>query len=140
MDTLEFRQKFKLYLDDHERYRKFLALINRNKENRLLFWQERLIEKFCEKYSINLPDFSYLKQVFAICEIHETPLEQGKVKVFRGHLDYSRKYEKACIENFPNSYLSEINGPKECHGMYIDIYFCPSCREAQKVWTQKNVL
>lgn len=138
MNPSEFREKFKIYLDDVDRYRKFVRLLNRGKENRLLYWQEKVMNSFCEKYTIEFPSSEHLKVIFAICELHNEPLKHGTVKVFAGHIDYSREYDNACAEKFPNSYMSEINGPKELYGKYIDINFCSACREAEKQWKQKN--
>ena len=138
MSETEYREKFREFLNDDVRYRKFIVTINRTKDDRLLFWQERVIEKFCQQYSIASHSFIDLRRIFNICEVHGAPLENGKVKVFRGHIDYSQDYERACAELFPNSHLSEVNGPKEMQGKYYNIRFCQACREAQQQWGQQN--
>ena len=138
MKSAEFRENFKAFLDDDNRYRRFLTLINHGKEKRLLFWQEQVLEKFCKASLIDVPNFEYIQTIFAICEVHYVPLERGKVKVFRGHVDYSDEYNRVSIESFPNSHLSEINGPAELYGKFIDVLFCPSCRDAEKSWEQEN--
>ncbi len=138
MNESEFREKFREFLNDEDRYKKFVATINRDKDNRLLFWQERTIEKFCQQYSLDIPSFNGLRGIFDICELHGSRLENGKVKVFCGHVDYSKDYTKACAELFPNSHLSEVNGPEEMQGKYYNIRFCQTCREAQQKWSKKN--
>lgn len=137
MKAEEFREKFIEFMADSDRYKTFVVLIN--KRGRLLFWQERVLEKFCGNNELEVPSFSSLQEIFGVCELHGVPLEQGTVKIFRGHVDYSREYTKACLDRFPNSYLSEVNGPEELHGKYIPVRICPVCRKAENAWKDKSV-
>lgn len=134
MNNVEYREKFRSFLADDARYCKFVEVINRGRDARLFFWQERAIEKFCAEYSLLIPSYEELREIFDICELHGNTLEHGMVSVFHGHVDYSREYTKACQELFPNSYLSEVNGPKEMYGKNIEIRFCQACRDAENRW------
>ncbi|MBU6952488.1 hypothetical protein [Hahella sp. HN01] len=113
MNAIEFRENFREFLKNDERYKKFVAIINRGRDSRLLFWQERAIEQFCEKHALEIPSFEVLQEIFSVCELHGNTLEHGKAKVFCGHIDYSPDYIKACAKLFPNSYMSSVNGPEE---------------------------
>jgi hypothetical protein len=134
MNSAEYRAKFKEFLGDEDRYKKFVATVNRGREGRLLFWQERAVERFCSSNVIPVSSYEDLRELFAVCELHGNKLENGTVKVFKGHVDYSQEYNKACQELFPNSYMSDINGPQEMWGKYLEIRYCQACRDAEHQW------
>ncbi len=134
MNNIDFRDNFKAFLAGEVRYKKLLATVNRTRDGRLLFWQERAIEKFCETHSISVPDVGQLFEIFGICEVHGNRLEMSSVKVFSGEIDYSRTYSKAREEFFPNSYLNEINGPYDMWGEFIEVRVCQACHKAEVQW------
>ncbi|WP_041598566.1 hypothetical protein [Hahella chejuensis] len=138
MNAIEFRESFRKFLKNDERYKKFIAIINRGREERLLFWQEHAVEQFCDKHALDIPSFDVLQEILCVCELHGNTLEDGKVKVFCGHVDYSPDYKQACAKLFPNSYISAVNGPEEMYGEYSDIRFCKACREAEQQWRDEH--
>ncbi|MDO6526760.1 hypothetical protein Q4519_13800 [Motilimonas sp. 1_MG-2023] len=138
MDREEFRKRFYDYLGDSVRYRKFVAQLNKSTKNRLAYWQQKNVVTFSNEHGLEVPEFFELRDIFNVCEVHGDELLEGLVKVFRGHVDYSREYEQATIAYFPNSYMNEINGPTELHGKSIAIKYCPACRVACEEWQREN--
>ncbi len=138
MNQTEFRNYFRDFLDNEERFQIFISSVNKSVNGELKFWQEQLVTKFCDKYTISEPTFSELREIFGICEVLGSELKPGKVKVFNGEIDYSPLYVKTCAILFPNCYSSEVNGPIELHGKLIDIRYCQQCREAEQKWRDAN--
>ena len=137
MKKEEYRKLFLEYLDDEVRYGKFVAQINSRQKNRLAYWQEKEIENFSEKHSLQVLSYDELLDIFSICEVHGDELQDGVVRVFNGHIDYSPAYGESASKLFPNSYLDEINGPRELYGKDAPVRFCPSCRKARNEWIDK---
>ena len=139
MNETEFRDQFAVFLNDTGLFKKFVATINRNGKNRLLFWQESSLQKFCSERQIETPSFSELSKIFRICEIHSIRLEKGAREVFGGEIDYSPEFTKAAESLFPYSNSSLLSGTAELHGQKQESWFCAECRQAEKVWRARGI-
>lgn len=134
MNNREFRRQFAAFLDDESCYKKFVSTINRGRTNRLLYWQESCLEKFCSANQIEPPCFNEISEIFRVCEIHGETLRKGTQGIFDGEIDYCPTFTKAAELLFPYTNSRLLNGKIEQYGQKVESWYCDVCVEAEKKW------
>jgi hypothetical protein len=99
---------------------------------RLLFWQERLLEELCYDLSIPKPKVEEVYSIFNRCPIHNVELKQDTVLIINGNgykPSFSLKEDKKLFP-LANSVairdLDRFNYPES-----IKVLYCSNCRQEQ---------
>jgi hypothetical protein len=113
------------------RFRKFvLAGVG----SRMLYWQEREIERFREanpRLEFNLSD---LEMALQFCPLHLLDLLPCSVDVFRGHLNWSQDYLNAMRSCFPFAPLDPVMVGEDFLGSRLNTFYCPECKKLAGEW------
>jgi hypothetical protein len=128
MTPEELRAKFLAFCGP-SRFRKFASSLYRQSDNssqfkRLLFWQERLWERFALACPTAPTDVQEIGSCLEWCDLHETPLVAGP-----GHQPIDLRYSKLC------EVAKESKFP---HGYGWLGHHCPACRDACIAWINAN--
>jgi hypothetical protein len=120
-----------------DRYRKFIQQGFRH--GRLRFWQAREWERFVSAHPESAVSEEELAIALRVCHLHGDELQPDTTGVFRGCRDFAQSYIEARNRLFPNAALDEFSTEGlpfdyDC----VDVWFCPSCREAAEAWRARR--
>lgn len=74
------------------------------------------------------------------CEVHNRPLQFGVARIVYGLLAPDEAYFTDQRSLFPHSNTWVGGGCITMSDDYIEVWFCPACREAEDIWNQVKKL
>jgi len=135
MNKKSIRLDLKSFVDDEDRYRRFVRQIRTDKKGRLKFWQEQLVNDFSNSEFGYELSYSELRDTFNICEIHDIEMMTQAVKVSIRHVDVFHEDSEKAPNLHPNYLPDLINGTQDMQGKKFDIEFCPECNRLYRKWS-----
>jgi hypothetical protein len=132
-DPSTIRELLRRFLGDMQ-YRKFVANVPRTHEGtRLLFWQERELEKFQAASPSIQMTFSDVVAIFRICQLHGCELRQTRIPVVKGCVDFVPEFWESRNRDYPNAPLPFISTEgRDMNEADVSIWCCPKCEEIQR--------
>jgi len=130
VDPATLRERFRGYLGDDARFRRFIASCNdRAGERRLLaWWQEQLWRAFTQAHPeyLNL-DERAISAAFHVCYVHFTPLHRVRIPGRRGRCiaDVHAVEDGHLVA--PYAVPDTVDSRPDPDATYIEVYRCDEC-------------
>ena len=83
----ELRNRFRAFVNDEARFRKFIESCNETarQRGRLTFWQQELWNSFVDSNAeFATFEFSAIVDAFYVCHVHLTPLRRARIPIRKG--------------------------------------------------------
>lgn len=124
------RSRFRDFVEDEGRFRKFIETCNRSarERGRLSFWQQELWDRFTRL----VPEYATLDlttvlNAFYVCHVHLVPLHRASIPIRKGLW---------CVDKAPNddqgdpppySLQAALDSPAWGDSTHIDVDHCDEC-------------
>jgi hypothetical protein len=134
VEVAAVRQAFRSFVGD-EPFRRFVRALNIGRQDRLLYWQERLWQRFASAHpAMDLPAGS-IRWFFRFCEVHGCELERDVIPIVYGLFRFPPEYIEAGDRQFP--YARTVACIDDCfrdERTEMEVDYCPACRRAEASW------
>lgn len=133
----ELRHQFRAFVNDDERFRKFIKSCNETarERGRLRFWQQELWESFTDSNTkfANL-EISAVVNAFRVCHVHVTPLRRAEVPIRKGLWGETRtaEVEAQICRDAPYSLPYALDSTAWGDATHITIDHCDECLVKRK--------
>ena len=130
------RIAFKSFLGD-ELYNTFIEK-GYDRHGELRYWQQKEWERFIAVH----PEFAIspgdLALAFRVCHLHGIELLRDSSMTYSDDFpNLSDEYVKARNQHFPHAAVDCVEGrPPDCDLEGMEVWYCPSCREAFAKWEE----
>jgi len=112
-----------------EKTRNFL--LSYHQKGQLLFWQEEMLETFCQENKIEPLSIDECRELFGYCYVHGEELQKGMAPILYGY--HKRKTEEEILhiqENYPFANCWVYGSCCVEKETAQEVNFCPACRNA----------
>jgi hypothetical protein len=137
VDVKQFQSEFKEFCGP-SRFRRFVEVVHlgRRQQQRLRYWQERILTAFTERFS-QYCGMTVLDIIAAleVCHIHDRPLVRDRVPAAYGDWRLPMEFMKARSERFPYGSTIYYGDSVEVERLPTrEVLACPDCRAELERW------
>ncbi len=142
MDRKTIREKF-VEMYGQEQYNRFVLTLYDSfpLRDKLFYWQEQMLNDFCEEINLEMIDYENTYSVFNQCPLHGDELNMEIVPIVDGNTYPDLGLYQTSSNLFP---LSNVNAPRDLERFSypeeVEVYYCEECRKVRLALLAELVL